>query len=674
MSKVHYRPEIDGIRAIAVLSVVIFHSGLGVMNGGYLGVDLFFVISGFLITKILISELETGTFSILSFYDRRIRRIIPALFVTLALSFLAAWYLMSPIHMEGFSRSLVAVATFCSNILFWRESGYFDTVADLKPLLHTWSLAVEEQYYIFFPIFLMIAWRFGKKVTLFLLAVAFVVSLGLAHWGMMNKPVAAFFLMPTRAWELLVGVFAAFMASHMEAKSIRPSPLASNLLSGAGLIAVLFSIFMFTPNTAVPSFPALVPTVGTALLILFATKGTLANRFLSIKPLVGIGLISYSAYLFHQPLLAFARYRTMHELSSSVSIFLCVTTFFWAYLSWRYIEQPFRNRKKMGRKVIFPIGAAATAMMLVAGLWNINNQGVNANNSIQIVNASDFDACHFHHQANALSMDYCKSSMSFSNYYVLIGDSHAMALFVELRKTLAAKGYGLIAFTKNTLYPIAGTYRDGRVDNEDRLAFLDAVYDFATQDPNVEGIFVASRWATHIEGGAFVRPDGLGDDHPFAKTIIARGAQKGDRAQDDLLAFSSDFLARIASKKPLTLVGPVPEVGVDVPRALLLDRSLLNYPVAWYDNREKNVRRLFDEARAKSQNIAVVDVRDIFCKNSDGVCVQTKDDFSLYVDDDHVSDTGAGLIMAKISRLLKHPQLSLKQPSEEENTAGRQGS
>ena len=654
-----YRPEIDGIRAIAVLSVVIFHSGLGVLNGGYLGVDLFFVISGYLITQILISELEAGRFSIISFYERRIRRILPALFVTLALSFVAAWYLMSPIHMEGFSRSLVAVAAFCSNILFWREAGYFDTAADLKPLLHTWSLAVEEQYYIFFPLFMMMVWRFGKKVTLALLALAFVASLTIAHWGMMNKPVAAFYLMPTRAWELLVGVFAAFLAQHLEQQGKQPLGLMANLLSIAGLGAVFYSLLFYTPQTAIPSFPALLPTVGTALLILYAREGTLANRLLGNRLLVGIGLISYSAYLFHQPLLAFARYRTLHELSAEVSIFLCVTTFIWAYLSWRYIEQPFRNRKAIGRKVIFPLGAAATAMLIVSGVWNIRNDGVNANDSLKIVDTSTFDACHFHHAPNNLSMDFCKSSMVFERYYVLMGDSHAMALFARLKKTLAAKGYGLIAFTKNTLYPVAGTYRDDRVDNEDRMEFLDSAYDFATNDTNVQGIFIASRWATHIEGGPFLRPDGLQDDHPFANTIVAKNLHSAQATEQDLLTYSAQFMGRIASKKPVTIIGPVPEVGVDVPRALLLDKSLLNYPVAWFDDREKNVRKLFQDMRAASDNIAIVDLRDIFCKDSSGICIQEKDGYSLYVDDDHVSDAGAALIMAKIAGLLSSPpQLS----------------
>ncbi|WP_321448638.1 acyltransferase family protein [uncultured Cohaesibacter sp.] len=665
MSKMQYRPEIDGIRAIAVLSVVVFHSGLGLLKGGFLGVDLFFVISGFLITRILINDLESGNFSIITFYERRIRRILPALFVTLALSFMAAWYLMSPIHMEGFSRSLVAVATFCSNILFWQESGYFDTAAELRPLLHTWSLAVEEQFYIFFPLFLMIAWRFGKKATLSLLALAFVVSLAIAHWGVMNKPVAAFYLMPTRAWELLVGVFAAFMAQHMEKRQISQPLLMRNLLSGIGLVAVVGSILFFDPQTAIPSFPALVPTIGTALLILFATKGTLVNRLLRIRILVVIGLISYSAYLFHQPLLAFARYRSLHELSSAVSVFLCVSTFVWAYLSWRYIEQPFRNRKVVVRRAVFPLGAAATAMLIVSGVWNIRNDGVNANNDTTIASASIYDACHFHHQATNLSMDYCRASLDFNKYYVLVGDSHAMAFFVELKKTLAHEGYGLIAFTKNTLYPIAGTYREGMPDSESRMAFLDSAYDFAMHDPHVEGVYVAARWASHIEGGAFKRPDGLMDDHPFSHTRIAGSSETGLTSQPDLLAYSAQFLAKVANYRPVTLFGPVPEVGVDVPRALLLDRSVLNYPVSWYDDREKNALELLRMARNESPNISIVDVRNVFCRNDAGVCIQEQNGHSLYVDDDHVSLTGAKLVMHEISKQLdKNHTLSQADPDQ----------
>ena len=218
-----YRAEIDGLRALAVLPVILFHAGFEWFSGGFVGVDVFFVISGYLITTIIISEMAEGKFSIANFYERRARRILPALFFVMAVSIPFAWLWLTPTDLANFGQSLVAVSTFSSNILFWLESGYFDTSAELKPLLHTWSLAVEEQYYILFPIFLMLTWRLGIKRILILLSIIFLISLGVAQYGAYHFPTATFFLLPTRGWELLVGVFAAFYLkynTHLKSHSI----------------------------------------------------------------------------------------------------------------------------------------------------------------------------------------------------------------------------------------------------------------------------------------------------------------------------------------------------------------------------------------------------------------------------------------------------------------------
>ena len=301
-----YRAEIDGLRALAVLPVILFHAGFEWFSGGFVGVDVFFVISGYLITTIIISEMAEGKFSIVNFYERRARRILPALFFVMAACLPFAWMWLTPPHLKDFGQSLVAVSTFSSNIHFWLESGYFDTGGELKPLLHTWSLAVEEQYYILFPIFLMLTWRLGIKWILILLSIVFFVSLGVAQWGAYNTPNAAFFLLPARAWELLVGVFAAFYLkynTHLKSHSLNQA------LSLLGFGMIVYSIISFDKATPFPSLYALIPTIGTGLLILCAVPKTFVHKLLSLKFIVGIGLISYSAYLWHQPLLVFARHR-----------------------------------------------------------------------------------------------------------------------------------------------------------------------------------------------------------------------------------------------------------------------------------------------------------------------------------------------------------------------------
>ena len=281
-----YRAEIDGLRALAVLPVILFHAGFELFSGGFVGVDVFFVISGYLITTIIISEMAEGKFSIVNFYERRARRILPALFFVMLMCLPFAWMWLTPNDLKDFGQSLVAVSTFSSNILFWRESGYFDTAAELKPLLHTWSLAVEEQYYILFPIFLMFTWRLGLKWILILLSMVFLVSLGIAQWGAYNSPSAAFFLLPTRGWELLVGVFAAFYLkynTHLKSHSLNQA------LSLIGFGMIVYSIISFDKNTAFPSLYALIPTIGTGLLILCAVPKTLFINYLALNLLLELG-------------------------------------------------------------------------------------------------------------------------------------------------------------------------------------------------------------------------------------------------------------------------------------------------------------------------------------------------------------------------------------------------
>ena len=221
-----YRREIDGLRALAVVPVILFHAGFRAFSGGYVGVDVFFVISGYLITSLIIAEKALGTFSLARFYERRARRILPALFVVMAVCIPVAWLCLLPSDMEAFSKSLVAVSVFASNVLFYRESGYFAADAELKPLLHTWSLAVEEQYYVLYPLFLLAAWRFGRKWVVASIAIVALFSLALAQWGAFNSPAATFFLLPTRGWELLAGALIAFYcrSRHSPASSESSSP------------------------------------------------------------------------------------------------------------------------------------------------------------------------------------------------------------------------------------------------------------------------------------------------------------------------------------------------------------------------------------------------------------------------------------------------------------------
>jgi len=386
-----YRSEVDGLRAIAVMPVILFHAGIDVFKGGFVGVDIFFVISGYLITTILAADLAGGSFSIIHFYERRARRILPALFVVLLACLPFAWGLMMPGYLADFAKSLIAVCVFASNIYFWRSSGYFDATAEGKPLLHTWSLAVEEQYYVVFPIALLLLWRFGRRPTFYAVCVTAAVSLLLSEWGWRHIPSANFYLAPSRAWELLAGSICAlwpFGSARTDPAQASQAPVtalphagishANDLLSALGLAMIVFAVFFFDEHTPFPSAYALIPVIGTALILVFATSATWTARLLSLRPFVWIGLVSYSAYLWHQPIFAFTRHYLMGPMPVPLGLALSILAIGLGYLSYRFVEQPFRKPASaggLGRKQIFVFSAIGLAGFGAVGAYGVATDG-----------------------------------------------------------------------------------------------------------------------------------------------------------------------------------------------------------------------------------------------------------------------------------------------------------
>lgn len=356
-----YRREIDGLRAVAVMPVVFFHAGFDAFSGGFVGVDVFFVISGYLITSILVDELSRDSFSIVRFYERRARRILPALVFVMLCCIPFAWFWMLPDSLLEFGNSLGAVSLFVSNFLFWQEIGYFAAAAEEKPLLHTWSLAVEEQYYLLYPLLLAVVWRWKRQWLVGTLVVGAVGSLILAELGTRYRPDAAYYLAPFRAWELLVGSLIACWHAR-EGTEIRGSEWGASL----GVIALLLAIVLYDRQTPFPGLYALLPVLGTALVIHCATTTTTVGRWLGVPLLVGIGLISYSVYLWHQPLYAFARIRSLGPPSDALFALLAGLSMLLGWLSWRFVEKPFRHRAGFSRRAIF--GMSGFAILVALGL------------------------------------------------------------------------------------------------------------------------------------------------------------------------------------------------------------------------------------------------------------------------------------------------------------------
>lgn len=365
-----YRPEIDGLRAISVISIILFHAGFQVFSGGFVGVDIFFVISGYLITTIITKEKEKGVFSLLNFYERRVRRIIPALFIVLFVSIPFAWLWLLPSEMKAFSVSLIYVLFFISNIFFSSEDGYWDSGSELKPLLHTWSLSVEEQYYIFFPLLLSIIWRFRIQWIITILVVIGTISLSIAQWKSYNKPIENFFLLTTRGWEFSIGsIISLYFTCHENKinKNIK------NILELLGLSLIGYAIFFFNENTPFPSFYALIPTIGAGIIIAFSDTESIIGKILSARFISKIGIVSYSAYLWHQPIFSFARHRTLS--SKNIYFILIPILFFISYLSWKYIETPFRKQSFIKKRYVYIFSTIGFVFFLLFGFIGKTTEG-----------------------------------------------------------------------------------------------------------------------------------------------------------------------------------------------------------------------------------------------------------------------------------------------------------
>lgn len=367
-SQIAYRSDIDGLRAISVLAVILSHAGFSTFSGGFVGVDIFFVISGYLITTILLKQMANGTYTLADFYERRARRLLPALLLVILSTYPFAWILMLPDFLQNFGQSVVATLLFSNNILLAKTSGYWDLESNFKPLLHTWSLGVEEQFYIVFPLILSAIWRFKRHWQLTSIALIGIASIMAAEQGWRNSPAVSFYLPTTRAWELMAGCAAAYL---------RPSQhTLDDALSGLGLLGILSAVFLYDSSTPSPSLYMALPVLGTVLILLSSRPGTVAFRLLSIRPMIGIGLISYSVYLWHQPIMALTRVASIGPPSKWLMGALCLASIFLGWMSWRFVEVPFRSRQRVPLPIFAVLATSISATVVASGLYLHVEQGL----------------------------------------------------------------------------------------------------------------------------------------------------------------------------------------------------------------------------------------------------------------------------------------------------------
>ena len=505
---IKYRPEIDGLRALAVIPVIFFHAGFEVFKGGYVGVDIFFVISGYLITSILLKEMKSGSFSIIKFYERRARRILPALFFMMLACIPFAWAWMLPEQLKSFSQAMFAVSIFSSNILFWRKVNYFAESSELNPLLHTWSLAVEEQFYIFFPLLLLFLWPLGRKKIFLVLAFITILSFLISEWGWRNYPVANFYLAPTRAWELLIGALGAIYINKI-------GPIKNNFFSLLGILMICFSILIFDEKTPFPSIYTLVPVIGTLLVIVYGAAGTLISKILMQKQIVFLGLISYSLYLWHQPIFAFAKIR-IFEPSDSLTYVLIICSVIMGWFSWRFIEKPFRSQKEQSifsRQQIFEFSGSFIFIFIILGLVGHLNQGFSAReyNSFSLAKVEQKLEPNLGLGVDCIRVftNSPKCSNSDSPLVVVWGDSYAYHLVPGL--IASSQNVSLRQHTKSECSPLLGiSWFGGKRTTQwgkECIKFNDNVFNWVKNNKSVELVVISSPFE-FIEEYNFITSNG----------------------------------------------------------------------------------------------------------------------------------------------------------------------
>ena len=506
---VSYRPEIDGLRALAVIAVIMFHAKIA-LSGGYVGVDVFFVISGYLITSLIVKDLQKGTFTFAAFWERRIRRIVPALSVVAVVVLVAGWFLLLPEGYVALGKSAMALAAVVANIYFWRNtSGYFANGEDM-PLLHTWSLAVEEQFYLIMPFFLVFAFRLSAprgRLLLSIVILSMFGSLAASAYAVAVFPGAAFYFLPSRAWELLLGSVLALMPAGW----IPCNRLARETITYVGLASIVVACLVYNEATSFPGLAALVPCFGTAVIIWANTLGssgvglTSMGAFLASPPLVFLGLISYSLYLWHWPLLVFSNYWSLWPLSLSSRLGLLALTLLLATLSWWFVETPIRRRTVFsGRSSLFSFAALSLLAVFVCAGFVISTRGYPArlpDQALQYAQAERDQARHYNRKTKDIRND-ALPHFGVADHFpsvLLWGDSQAYCLLPAFDVVGKDLNFSGVAITYGARAPLLGGFvRDDFGCGEDLAEWARAVIDYVAAH-KIRDIFLACLWEGYVD-------------------------------------------------------------------------------------------------------------------------------------------------------------------------------
>jgi peptidoglycan/LPS O-acetylase OafA/YrhL len=617
-----YRAYIDGLRAVAVLAVLFFHADIG-CHGGYVGVDVFFVISGYLITGLILKDLDGGQFQVLKFWERRVRRILPAVAVVLLACLAAGWFLFLPLNFKELGQSVLAQVMLVSNVYFWRESGYFAQTAEMKPLLHTWSLSVEEQFYLLFPFLLIAFKRFSRKSLVPGILLLCGVSFSLSVYCSYRHEGVNFYFLPTRAWELLLGsLLAAIPAQRASTRWLTES------LSSGGLLAILCAVFFYGRGTRFPGVAALLPCVGAALII-WANGHTLTcvGKLLATRPVVFIGLISYSLYLWHWPMLVFAKYWKLGPIPQSQRMLLLLASMVLAVLSWRFVETPFRKRMILKSRVqIFSFASITIAVLLLGGLAIDKMQGVPSRIPAEALRyaAGSTDRAFLNELGlkQALAGEFIE--LGTGDKYLPInlfvwGDSYAMAAMPILDVLCKEHSVRGVAATHSSTAPLVG-YESKRESSlkEESIPYNNAVVEFI-RSKRVGDVVLVVSWTGRVTESSTAR--------------CHRGLL-------DTISALKDTGARI------WIMREVPQQRCNVPQALASavwhggDPEELGLPLAKHREVYRLQDPIFEGLATKFPGVTVLDPTKLFV-SSKNLCRVAEGGKALYCDTGHLTVAGA---------------------------------
>ena len=636
-----YRPDIDGLRCVAILTVLLYHFDFGAFSGGFVGVDVFFVISGYLITSIISREVEAGEFSLARFYERRCRRILPPLFVVVAASIAGGLVVMMPADLTQLARSAVATLAFVSNFWFWWYGGdYFARTVENQPLLHTWSLAVEEQFYVVFPLLFLLVHRFRPKRTKAVIVILSALSLAMSVGGVSSEPVAAFYFSPARFWELGVGCALALGALKLPAARGLREMLA---VLGVGLIAI--PVIAYDGGTVFPGWTAMPPVLGAALLILVNTGHglTVVGRALASPVPVWIGKVSYSLYLWHWPLIALATYTVGGApLGLEARIVLVAITFGLAALSWRFVERPFRV-SRMDRKAVFALSGSVAAVLAACAIGIVLKSGLP-----QRLDDSELALASYVDVRDQRTPECVDSVLErhvcvFGNgkpRIALWGDSHADALAPAILKAAAEHGRSVAFLSNAACAPLLNMERKDvpRCGQANRASAA-----YILSDPTIDTVILSARWA-------YWQSMRL----PFSdRQHLKLWSSDGSPADFDRSLNLTVTKLRQAGKKVI-VIGSVPELPGAVPERMFAEERLglpPGSPLQLADVRRRNagVDPVLKQL-SESSGIRVLDAARLVCAP---VCVTKFAGRPAYRDSNHLTPEAATrMLSGPLSKLL----------------------